>query len=88
MACNLQIFQLSIHPNYPAGVFYEGGYYPAPAVISDDVPESLFPAVELLSKHGLILVEYGQRALPKYGYPLVVSVSHSSLLPLLVHELC
>jgi hypothetical protein len=58
--------------------------------MSDDVPLSLLPAVELLSKHGFILVEYGQRALPKYGYPLDVSVSHSFLLllPLLVHELC
>ncbi len=58
--------------------------------MSDDVPESLLPAVELLSEHGFILVEYGQRALPKYGYQIVVSVSHSFLLPLtlLVHGLC
>ena len=54
--------------------------------MSDDVPESLLPAVELLTDHGFILVEYGQRALPKYGYPIVVSVSHSSLLPILMYR--
>ena len=50
-------------------------YYPAAAYMGDDVPESLLPAVKLLSQHGFTLVEYGQRALPKYGYPIVVSVS-------------
>ncbi len=49
--------------------------YPAAAYMGDDVPESLIPAVKLLSQHGFTLVEYGQRALPKYGYPTVVSVS-------------
>lgn len=68
-------------------MFYETGHYSANAVMSDDVPSTLRPAVELLSKHGFILVEYGQRTLPKYGYPIVVSVSHSSLLPFLQHGL-
>ena len=54
----------------------------------DDVPESLVPAVELLSEHKFTLIEYRQRALPKYGYPIVVSVSHSSRLLLLVHGSC
>lgn len=65
-------------------------YYQTGAYKADDVPESLLPAVELLSQHGFTLVEYGQRALPKYGYPIVVSVSQpsSSLNLLIVYKLC
>ena len=58
----------------------------AGAVVYDDIPESRLPAVELLSKHGFILINYQQRALPKYGYPIVTPVSRASLLSLLVHE--
>lgn len=64
----------------PGGGSDKTGYTWASAVEVDDVPRCLLPAVELLSDHGFTLVESGQRALPKYGYPIVVSVSYSFLL--------
>lgn len=53
-------------------------HIPDTGYIGDAVPEQFVPAVNLLTQHGFTLVEYGFRALPKYGYPMVVSVSQAS----------
>jgi len=49
--------------------------YSAAVYMSDDVSESLLLTVKLLSQHEFTLIEYEQRALSKYDYFTVVSVS-------------